>query len=131
MFQEWITVDKTTIYFWDIKEETVSRKIVKEDSILINHICEIKHLRSLCVSYTSSNDTKTLAVYFKNKLVSTYDLGCCGCHTLLYNNATQLIIALGYTSTLNIFEVESSCKSINLKKTLTGHTSIVTSVCEI
>lgn len=27
LFKQWITTDKNTIYFWDIREETISGKI--------------------------------------------------------------------------------------------------------
>jgi hypothetical protein len=39
LFNQWITSDKDTIYFWDIKEELVSKIIHKDNSVLINDIC--------------------------------------------------------------------------------------------
>jgi len=48
---QWVTCDKDTIYFWDIKEEVVVKTIHREKSTLINDICEINHIRALLVSY--------------------------------------------------------------------------------
>lgn len=51
LFNQWVTTDKDTIYFWDIKEEVVVKTIQRKQSTLINDICEINHIRSLLVSY--------------------------------------------------------------------------------
>ena len=51
---EWVTYDRSTIYFWDLKEEAVTRSICCRDSTAINDICEISHMQALCVSAVTS-----------------------------------------------------------------------------
>jgi len=36
---EWVTVSKTSLYFWDLKEEAVTRTINIQESAIINDIC--------------------------------------------------------------------------------------------
>lgn len=57
LFQQWITTDKDTIYFWDLKEEKVTKTIHKKMSTSIHDICEINHLRALLVSYNIESET--------------------------------------------------------------------------
>lgn len=51
---EWITVDRSSINFWDLKEENVINSIKCKDSIFISDICYINHLRGICASVTTS-----------------------------------------------------------------------------
>eukprot|EP00919_Chromeraceae_sp_WS-2016_P023281 GHVR01055347.1.p1 GENE.GHVR01055347.1~~GHVR01055347.1.p1 ORF type:complete len:111 (+),score=7.12 GHVR01055347.1:239-571(+) len=62
-FDEWVTTDKNVAYFWDLKDEIVTRTIKKDDAVSINDITEITHLRSICMSYTSKNDKKSIVIY--------------------------------------------------------------------
>jgi len=131
LFKQWITTDKNTIYFWDIKEETISGKIHYEESHIINAVCEVNHLRCLCVSYTTEDEKKPIIFYKDHKPIARYEMGSQGCHTLHYNVASQLIIAAGYHNQLEVLELENNTYSINLIKQLKGHRSIITCVTDI
>lgn len=58
-------------------------------------------------------------------------MGSVGCHTVIYNVATQVIVTAGYHNQLEVFEVENKTYSVNLKRELKGHASIVTCVSDI
>lgn len=78
----------------------MSKKIVYDDAISINDICEINHLRCLCVSYTTKGDGKFFVLYKDGKPIVKYELGSAGCHNLHYNLASQMLITVGYHNQL-------------------------------
>lgn len=51
---EWVTADKSSLYFWDLREEAVTRKVSLGDCVLVTDVCEVGHLRALCVATVSS-----------------------------------------------------------------------------
>jgi hypothetical protein len=67
---------------------------------MINDVCEINHLRCICVSYTMMNDKKPFIVYKDGKQIVKYEMGSSGCHSLHYNIPSQMIITAGYHNQL-------------------------------
>ena len=115
LFNEWITTDKNTIYFWDLKEEVITNSIIKSNATSINDICEITHLRSILVSYTlCKSEEKCLVLYHDNKQISRIILGNPGCHSICYNVCTQLIICLGYQSSITVYEIDYQTYDIHV-----------------
>lgn len=53
-----MTTDKNTIFFWDIKDELITKTIVKPNATSIHDICEVNHIRALLVSYNIESDIK-------------------------------------------------------------------------
>ncbi len=83
---------------------------------MVNDICEINHLRCICVSYTTLDDRKPFIVYKNSKPIARYDMGSSGCHSLHYNSSSQMVVAAGYHNTMEVFEIENKTFSITLKK---------------
>ena len=133
LFQEWVTTDRDTILFWDLKEEVITNSIKRPNISTINDICEINHLRALLVSYNSNSvpEEKTLVLYQDNKQLSKLALGNPGSHSLCYNPSTQLVVSLGYQSIVSIYHIDVKTYDINSVAELKAHTSILTCVCNI
>lgn len=52
------------------------------------------------MSYTTVDEKKPIIFYKDHKPIARYEMGAQGCHSLLYNIASQLIITAGYHNTL-------------------------------
>ena len=116
-----MTTDKNTIFFWDIKEEVITKTIHKSSATSIHDICEINHIRGLLVSYNAENDSKAgkackskfdkiekneekiLVLNQEGKPKSKLVLKKPGCQSLSYNLSTQLVICLGYQSNISVY----------------------------
>lgn len=75
---------------------------------MITDVCEITHLRGLCVSLLTNKEEKLIVFYHEGKVMAKLNLGNAGCHTLHYNKLTQSLVPLGYHNTVCIYTVESS-----------------------
>lgn len=71
-------------------------------------MCEITHLRGLCVSLVTNKEEKLIVFYHEGKVMAKINLGNAGCHTLHYNKLTQSLVPLGYHNTVSIYTVEST-----------------------
>ena len=128
MMKQWVTIDKTNLHFWDLTEEQITHTIAVKDAATVSAVCEINHLRALCVAKIDSADQKELVIYHDFKVKAKISLSGAGCHTLHYNPTTHCLIPVGYCSMMPVYTVERSQFDVSLRFTLRGHKSIITCI---
>jgi WD40 repeat protein len=127
LLEKWLTADSSTLYFWNLKEETVSQTIRIPEALSILDLCELDHLKSICVSVLAAGEQKLLAVYQQGRRKATIDLGSSGCHSLHYNRLTQSLVPLGYSNVVPVYSLQGQFDA-ELQFVLRGHKSIITCV---
>jgi WD40 repeat protein len=122
----WVTVSSNAVNFWDLKEEVVTSTLQVPEAASILDICELPHLRALCLSIVGADQRKSLVLYHEGKRKAVIDLGSAACHSLHYHPGTRTLLPLTYTSSLAIWTVKDLQFDPQLKFVLRGHKGIVT-----
>ncbi|CAD8098769.1 unnamed protein product [Paramecium sonneborni] len=126
---KWITTDATfKLYEWDLQTENVANiySTNKISGCIIDCV-EVVHMKMIA---TASLDKQVVVWDLNTKdikiVVSLKEHG--GIHSLIYSYYYQIFITCGYSTYINVYEINPKFHDVTMIGKLSGHTSMLTSI---
>ncbi|CAD8096929.1 unnamed protein product [Paramecium primaurelia] len=126
---QWVTTDSTfRLYFWDLLNE--SANLIFQNKCIQGNIIECVEVVHMKMIATASLDKQVALWDIQNGEIkitlSLKDYG--GIHSLVYSYYYQVFITCGYSTYINVYDINPKYHDVTQIGKMTGHTSMLTSI---